>query len=268
MSTVARYSSLRAASGEGKEDFEFCFQEGCRTVKLMGLFIGFEPVLFTEMKSHEQEEIKIVSQHLVQLDEEEEEGFLDYILDGTDSFEEVTEITGRIANRIAELGNEVEADMAEINSLSRPEGKASAVEYKTVINRTAQRMEDFAGLLNKETPPFRDAYSRAIDCYGKAASLLVSEFDSDNVDQLENALEVVVGLESSITTAREGLSNFRLSIANLPRMTKKLNKAKRLCLASLDNYDREIEAGLQLTQEVSSLMENLLLDDSDGEDDI
>jgi hypothetical protein len=53
------------AIGAGR-DIEFAFQEGCRCVKLTGLADGFEPVLFTEARPQEQNEIKIVSQHHIQ----------------------------------------------------------------------------------------------------------------------------------------------------------------------------------------------------------
>jgi hypothetical protein len=246
------------AIGAGK-DIEFAFQEGCRCVKLMGLCSGFEPVLFTETRPQQQAEIKIVSQHQVQFqEEEEEEGFLDYILDGTESFETVAEIAARIAARTNELGEDTREDVAELENLSDPQDRASVREYKRIVDRSAQRMEAFARQLDEETPLFREAYSRAIDYYGKAATLLTTEFDADTAGQIEGALNAVKGLEDSIESARGGLVGFRRSIADLPRMTKKLNQAKRRCLAALDNFDREMEAGLQLTREVEVVMARLL----------
>jgi len=245
------------AVGAGRE-IEFAFQEGVRTVNLGGLSDGFEPMLFTEIKAQDQTHMKIVSQHQVKFEDEEEEGFLDYILDGTEKFEMVTDIAGRIGNRINELGEAIQEDATELESLSNAGDKASVQEYKRVINRAAQRMETFARQLDEETPPFRDAYSRAVDCYGKAATLLTTEFDTDGTEQLREAITVVESLKGSIASARDGLAGLRQSIASLPRMTKRLNQAKRHCLAALDNFDREMEAGLQLTMEVESSMERLL----------
>ena len=229
------------AIGAGK-NIEFAFQEGCRCVKLTGLAGAFEPVLFTETRPLN----------------DEDGGFLDYILDSIESFEAVTDITNRITAQITKLGEDTRQDTAELKSLSEPQDKSSVKEYKQVINRSAQRMEAFARQLYEETPPFRDAYSRAIDYYGKAATLLTTEFDTDTVGQTERALSAVGELKDSIASARGGLARLRHSIAGLPRMTKKLNQAKRHCLAALDNFDREMEAGLQLTLEVEALMSKLL----------
>ena len=245
------------AVGAGK-DIEFAFQEGCRCVKLTGLSGSFESVLFTETRSQEQTHMKIVSQHQVEFrEEEEEEGFLDFILDGIEAFETVTEIEARITARINELGEDIKEDAAELQSLSDSQDRARVREQKRIINRSAQRMETFARQLDEETPLFREAYSRAIDYYGKAATLLTTEFDADTAGQIEDALDVVKGLEDSIESARSGLEGFRQSIAGLPRMTKKLNRGKRHCLAALDNFDREMEAGLQLTREVEVIMAGL-----------
>jgi hypothetical protein len=41
-------------------------------------------------------------------------------------------------------------------------------------------------------------------------------------------------------------------------MTKKLNHAKRRCLAAIDRFDQELEAGLEQTMEVEASVENLL----------
>ena len=245
------------AIGAGK-DVEFAFQEGCRCVELTGSSRGIEPVLYTEMKSHEQAQIKIVSQHQVQFQEEEEEGFLDYILDGTEGFEAVAEIATRIAARTNEFSGDIQRDTKELESLGNSKDRASVQAYKRVINRSAERMDAFALQLDEDTPRFRETYSRAIDSYGKAAILLTTEFSSDNAGQIEEALNIVRGLENSLEQARGGLAGFRQSIARLPRMTKKLNVSKRRCVAALDNFDREIDAGLQLTREVEGVMAKLL----------
>ena len=240
------------------KSIEFAFQEGYRTVKLMGLFEGFVPILFSETNPPEQKELKIISHQQVQL-EEEEEGFLDYISNGIERFKEVTEISHRIKDQIETLGSEVRADTKELNTLKNQQSKASVVDYKRIINRTAIRMGSFANQLNEEIPSFRSAYSKAIDSYGKAASLLTTDFDTDNAKQLNGALEVVEQLETSLVSVKDSLRTFRESIANLPRMTSRLNRAKRVCVEALDTYDRELEASLQLTFEVIVLIGNLVL---------
>ena len=244
------------AIGAGR-DIEFAFQEGCRAVSLAGLGDRFQPVLFTETRDQEQAEIKIVSQQQVKFDEEEE-GFLDYVLDGIEGMELVTEILGRMTHGTNDLGKAMEEDRVELESVSSRKDLASVRECKRIVDRSAQALETFARLLGEEAPRFRDAYSRAIDCYGKAITLVATEIDAENTEQIEEALTVVRGLDESITSARSGQAELRRSTAGLPRMTKKLNQAKRLCLAAMDNFDREMEAALELTREVEALMERLV----------
>jgi hypothetical protein len=246
------------AIGAGR-DVEFAFQEGCRAVNLAGLGDEFEPVLFTETRDREQAEIRIVSQQQVIFGEEqEEEGFLDYVLDGTESFEEVTAILARITDRIYELGEDVAEHTKQLQVLASLEDQPNLREYRRVVNRMGDTLEAFARQLGDETPMFRETYSRAIDCYGKATTLLTTDFEADSTEQVEEALTVVGTLQESMTSARSGQGELRQTIARLPRMTGKLNRAKRQCLAAIDNFDKEIQAALDLTGEVERLMQGLL----------
>ncbi len=246
------------AIGAGK-DYRFAFQEGTRAVNLAGLDEGFEAVLFTERKDEEQAEIRIVSQQQVVFDEEEEEGgFLDYILDGIDGMESVSEIASRVTDLTNELAHAITEDGIELERVSNATDRASMRECRRIINRSAETMEGYARQLGAEAPPFRDAYTTAIDSYGKAITLLTTDFESDNTEQVEEALTTVKSLEESVRCARDAQAELRATIAALPRMTQKLNRAKRSCLAALDSWVREMDAGLTLTLQVEALMEDLL----------
>jgi hypothetical protein len=247
------------AIGAGR-DYRFAFQEGTRAVNLAGLGAGFKAVLFTETRDEEQADIRIISQQQALFDQEEEEeaGLLDYILDGMDSMERVSEIVGRITHATEELGHSMEEGGAELQRLRGAQDRASMRECRRLINRSADTMQAFARQLSEETPQYREAYSTAIDYYGKAITLLTTEFHTDNTDQVREALATVRTLEDSINDGRRAQADLRSSIAGLPRMTGKLNRAKRSCLAALDSFDREMEAGLQLTLRVEALMEGVL----------
>jgi hypothetical protein len=124
------------AIGAGR-DIEFAFQEGCRAVKLMAVSSGFEPVLLTETKTQEPVQVKIVSQHQVDFDDEEERGFLDYILDGIECFETVSTIATNLTNRTETLGKAFQEDSAELQSLSEFSERPNVREARRIINRTA-----------------------------------------------------------------------------------------------------------------------------------
>jgi len=160
----------------------------------------------------------------------------------------------------------VQEDGAELQRLMSLDDQPSLREYRRILNRSADTMETFARQLGEETPAYRDAYSKAIDCYGRATSLLTTDFGADTTEQIEEALGAVESLEDSIVGARAAQSELRGSIAGLPRMTRKLNRGKRLSLAAIDNFDREMQAGLQLTLDVKALMENLLVQQTTGRD--
>jgi hypothetical protein len=238
------------------KDFEFAFREAYRTVKLVGAAADFKPVLFTEKRDEERSDMKIVSQREVTFDEEP--GFLDYVLDGVEGFEEVTEIAQDISQRTAELGAAIEEDTAALDSLGSSARRPALRESKRIVDRAAHNMESFAQHLDGRIPAFRDAYSKAVDSYGKAATLLTTEFEEDPTQQIEEALGVLGALQQAIIDARIGMGALRASIASLPRMTKTLNHAKRRSLSALDSFGNEMEDGLELTERVKNKMQRLL----------
>ena len=243
------------AIGAGR-DFEFAFQEGHRAVRLMDLADGFVPVLLTESRPPGEAEVKIVSQ--LQVTVEEEDGFLDYILEGIEGFELVTEILGRITDRMTHLGSAMRDNTAELESVGSTGDRSSLRESKRIIDRSADTMQSFAQELDEEALGYRDAYATGIDFYGKATNMLATDFDTDSVEQIEEALSVVRSLKESTIGGRTSFTDLRRSIGDMPRMTRKLNQAKRRCLAAIDNFDRELEAGLQRTLEVEASIESLL----------
>jgi hypothetical protein len=239
------------------KDFEFAFQEAYRTVRLVGADADdFKPVLFTEKRDEQRSDMKVVSHREVTFDEEL--GFLDYVIDGVEALETVTEIAGNIANRTTEMGEAIGTDADALRSLASPGDRPPLRESKRIIDRAAHTMEDFAQYLDQRIAPFRDHYSRAVDSYGKAATLLTTEFEEDPTQEIEQAVMVLSTLQESIFSAKDGMRSLRASIATLPRMTKTLNQAKRHSLSALDRFDQEMDEAVELTEEVKNKMDALL----------
>ena len=234
------------AIGAGR-DIEFAFEEGCRCVALTGLSRTFRPVYFTETRPEEKGKIKVVFQGRIQFEEEEEEGILDYLAEGTKGFEAAGEIMSAMRGQTDEFDEAIRNDTMAMNSLGEQRTGGSTRELKRIISGTAQALAAFAEGLEEQTPRFRDAYSRAVDCFGKALGMYVADFDGGSAEEIEEALAAVVGLKDGIGMAREGVGRLRQSIAGTPRLVKSLNQAKRRCLVALDTLDGEMAAAIELT---------------------
>lgn len=248
------------------KDVEDAFREGSLCVKLTGLTGDFEPVLFAERMSPEQDDVKILSQYQVELTttDPEEEGFLDYIFDGKESFELVAQISERLTGEINALSGAIEADTVALQGLDGRTGMPVLNARLRIVNSSAGTLESFATNLDQATPALRDAYSRAIDCYGKAARLLATDFDTDSVEEIKSADETVEDLYESVSLARQSVLQMQESVDGLPRLTKIFTRSKRHASRSLGNLANELGVGLELTREVQDLMNELLEKDRDS----
>jgi hypothetical protein len=202
-------------------------------------------------------EAKSKQHQLSQLEPVEEEGFLDLVEKGTENFEMLSEVVNNFAEELGDFALYQKSKTDEIQNIDPTKGKQEIKKAKRSVNQLAGRLESFNKKIQGETASFREHFSIAIDSYGKAASLL-TDFDTDIEHELLDALDGVYTIKKTSSAAMESIGQFRQTIASLPRVTTRFNRAKRRCLEVLDNLYQEFESGIMLTDEVESLMKKLI----------
>jgi len=231
------------------KDIKSAFREGCHCVNLTGYSGGFMPQLFSRTTDSDQTGMMIVSRDQVEYPQEDEGGFLDYVIDGTEAMEAVQAIAARITARTVQLNSDLKQHTVELQTLNQSSDMVGLRQRKRIIDSSAEKMEVFAKELDQEIPQFRDRYAIGIDYYAKAVTML-PEFNKDASGPLEEALSTTASLAESIDGCRAGLQPFIQALSSIPRMTKKLNRAKRRCLAAVTSFHFELDDALQLTQSV------------------
>jgi len=187
----------------------------------------------------------------------EEEGFLDLVEKGTENFEMLTEVSHRMTDEMTKLMDYTKKSTVEIQAVDISRGKDEAKKAKRLINQMAGQLEMFNKRFDAEIPLYRDHYFNAIDSYGKAATLL-TDFDKNVDDEIQDSLEVVTDLKNSSCGVRDAIASFREAVAVLPRVTTRFNRAKRNGISILNNFYKEVESGINLTIEVENTMKKLL----------
>lgn len=215
------------------------------------------PILETKTPIHVPSKSLPIQQQLENAQDTEEEGFLDLVESGTESFEILSEVANRMTDQLTSLSQYTESSTKEIQSIDMSKGKGELKKAKRLINQMAQKLDDFSRRMDSEIPLYRQYFSRAIDSYGKATTLL-TDFDSNSDHEIKNALDVVESIKDSVISTREAMSPFRSIIESLPRATTQFNHAKRKCVKMLNEFDRELESSINLTLEVENTMKSLL----------
>ncbi|MCK5303095.1 MAG: hypothetical protein KAJ96_08135, partial [Candidatus Thorarchaeota archaeon] len=111
--------------------------------------------------------------------EAEEEGFLDLIEIGTQSFEDLTEQAERIANSTVVLGQKMSERTAELEQAQGKNGEFDIKVAKRICNAAAGNLESYAAIMDAEVPLFAAKFMLAVESYAKAAAML-PDFSSED----------------------------------------------------------------------------------------
>jgi hypothetical protein len=128
---------------------------------------------------------------------------------------------------------------------------------KRIIAGAAEDMEEYVARTQVEIPLFSQCLQTGLTAFANAASLYC-DFPQEDTSGLQNALQNIKAMRSKSAEARNSITGMRGSVAQLPRLTSVLNRAKRKTLATLDELLRQFETGERLATEVEQTIENLL----------
>jgi hypothetical protein len=188
---------------------------------------------------------------------EEEEGFLDLIETANDSITKVYEVLTRMTKATQDLGEKLQERTEEANKLAAPNGSPNLKVAKRVAANAARDFGDFVSRMNVEIPLFSNFFSTAMDSFGRA-SVLSTDFGTDNTDDLQDVLDNIVGYRTAMTDSRSQIGEFRNAVSKMPRMTTVLNRARREALATVDKLLIELNSGERQLSDVEILLSGLI----------
>lgn len=166
----------------------------------------------------------------------------------------ISEETNRLSEKISNVAN-------QLNELDRATVPKSVVKSK--INVAARHMRDYKEMIDDKVTDFRTTLRKTVDDLLNLVQLSVSEgvlnleYDSgdDTERSVDDAREGIKELRTGLDKAYPQLKEFRAEVANLPRMTSELNKAKRLVTKSLDEMINEMEYGSNQLKYAENLLD-------------
>lgn len=187
----------------------------------------------------------------------EDEGYLDLLEAGQESFASMNEAVGRMSTALEDLGTKVGAGVDELNKSKSPTGDIDIKQAKRINNRIAEALNNFAALMEVDVPIFAGLYSSGMEAFSRAI-ILAEDFGPQDKDDLNKAYESVKRLHSTITEAKSEMVVFRETIVNTPRATTMYNRARKRALSILVKLDEEFAAALNLASEMEKTLSNLL----------
>lgn len=187
--------------------------------------------------------------------EADEPGVLDLFEDASNAMMSTREITRRITEATEAVGEQFARRKKELDTVKSSDDLR---ERKRIVNNSASDLEAFVGRLAVEIPQLRDQQAAAMGNVETAVLQVGPALASvDGGASLAEMRKSIREYREAMEGAIDPVSGFRNSTADMPRMTKEFNRAKRRGAAVLDDLLAQIYRAVEQAKQVETVLEGL-----------
>ena len=192
-------------------------------------------------------------------DEDDEVGYLDLMEEYEDEFVIVVAVTERITAAIVEISEKISARAEEISDFSAGSDVKNRKAAKRLIANAASDMDQYVHRMEAELPLFSQHLNAGMVALIKAAVLSIEfEADDDSREQTKENLEGVRLFRETMVTAEGRISEFKESVASIPRMTTVLNRSKRAMVNIIGQLENELRNAQTMAREAEASFASIL----------
>jgi len=207
----------------------------------------------------ESTELEEETKELVFADQDEEPGLLDLMEQFEDEFTALGVITERIAAATVDIGEKMQERTTETEQFSAGPEAANRKAAKRLIAKAAADMEQYVRRMDAELPLFKEHLNAGMNALIQASQMAVEfTINEGDLNQVEENLGNVKELRETLISVESQITEFRESVANLPKMTTTLNRAKRAVVSVLQRLIDELREGQAMAREAEVSFVTLL----------
>jgi len=210
--------------------------------------------------SHEVEEkasSSLVDNPVLKISEFDEDiGIMDLTDLVFDAIEVFSDNMETMSTATGKLGERMQTKTEEMKSI-QPTGDARKDQKnaKTIVEKVAAEMQRYCHILDQSIPNARREFSSALRCMEHAVIISHQDGVSDQ-DEVTTLVKELEALRSIIGNVHEQTSDFRDAVSEWPRMTSKLNQAKRRTVNSINDFLKFLsEASVSIDVTLDSIMQ-------------
>jgi hypothetical protein len=193
----------------------------------------------TEVADEERPDLSLASQS-DDLPEPEDLGILDYSQIINERIDAATESTGQIQQALESLGRQTTEASSEI-SAAISSGDNSR--KKRIINEVAKAIDDCATSIEGSGEEMRAQFGGALEAIRAVIDIQASDLSPEDANEEINiVIQMTDSLDPTIETTGSQIAGFGDTLAQLPRLTKELNAAKRRLLKIIEALVADLAA--------------------------
>lgn len=201
---------------------------------------------------------KIIDNAVEYQDEEDDYGLFDFLEIYEDRMFDMTAALSSMAEATEKIGSQFNKRTEEINSLINKDGETDTKQARKIIKLSSDDMERYSEIMESQILISSKSREESFNALSKALSVFVDFKNEDNENELEDLEESLMSMRDAASGTLEGLSGFRETVSNLPRLTIQLNKAKRRTVKVLDSMLEEVETTVQSSIDVLKIIDELV----------
>ena len=194
---------------------------------------------------------------------EEDQGFLDYLADMTDSLSELTQLVNEFAEKTQEMNQGIAAKTKEIEEAWKKPSSGTASHVRKLARKTAAIMNDY-GLYASD---YNKKYEKQWDQFEKSVlKIVLSELIGDSQENLDAFNEFLVslkGVKESMIIGGGQLSGMAESVSRLKGIQKDINRAASLIELETKTFIGLIEKSISTLDRVLGIGEKQIAKFSD-----
>ena len=152
-----------------------------------------------------------------------------------DALENFTDILGTMARATERLGGRMETRTDEISKIkSTGNARRDQKAFKPIIEKVAAEMQRFSHILDQSIPDAKQEFSLALR--GMQHAVIISNQDGmSSADDAKKLVKELETMQATLGDVHRQVSGFQSVILSTPRMTSKLNQAKRRTVNSVSD---------------------------------
>lgn len=166
---------------------------------------------------------------------EEEKGFVDYIFEGINAAEEMTQILSNFTEETASIGNKMQEHTARIQSLAKnPAPGASGQIYKISLG-VAKDMTLYSEKTENDLPRLEKSTDLLIENYSGYINWIKPKEEKDR-EQVIKFLQNIKSLSEVDKVLQESIRSYRDAVAGLKGISREINRASRRLTIVLESF--------------------------------
>jgi len=157
---------------------------------------------------------------------EEEKGFLDFIVEGTQAAEEMTAIILEITRETLEMGNRMKVNTESLETIGKASGLGTAAQVRKVVLIIAGHMNSYSDKIEARLPKLDQSIEVLTANYSSYVAWLAPKSEDER--------KSVAGFRNSVSDLFEGTKNllkslrgYKDSVAGLKGISRETNLASR-----------------------------------------